>query len=105
GAAINTAIIAAIRNADPQVGDKAQVFVAKPHDLITGIAERQRRKERQCCRWFLSKYGRPGRFRLNPCPCNQTARSRRDSQGMPKGRSGRNLKTHYRPGTQIGSEK
>src|SRR5438270_9281648 len=29
------------------------------------------------------------------------ARSRRNSQGMPKGRSGRNLKTYYRPGAQI----
>lgn len=88
-AAIHASVVTPVRNADPEISDEAPVFVAEPHKRSCfedeqGRNARNSDDESRCvvALWFLSKYGRPRRFLLNPCPCYSKEPPRR--AGMPE---------------------
>src|SRR6476661_1425104 len=72
GTAIDALVIAAIRNADAEVSDKASVFVLKPHRLVAirvaadRFARRRKGgKDAEACFGSFPN-GRPVRFRARP---------------------------------------
>src|SRR5579864_7853561 len=72
GAAVDALVIAAVRDADAEVSDKAPVFVLKPHKLVAikvaadRFARRQKGgKDAEACFGSFPN-GRPVRFRARP---------------------------------------
>ena len=73
GAAVNALVIAAVRDADAQVSDKAPVFVLKPHmlrrcRLVLADRYARRRKGGKYAEACFGSFpnGRPVRFRARP---------------------------------------
>src|SRR6185312_13972507 len=65
--AVNATVVAPVSDAHPEIGDVAPVFVAKPHAF--GNVTRKEGQGRVARSGSFPKYGRPGHFSPNPCPC------------------------------------